>query len=356
MSEKKGNKGEWSESFCVIKAIVFREISDISGSMNIVQLLRRRECEIDKDYFYDGDSIVIKSLDNKHVKIEDLKPQIPILFKEIVDGTGHSFFCPVMESTMDLLDMKSIKSSSYNKDDCLIKFAGHGLRGFNIKSSLGANPNIINASGVTNFIFKIIDCGLTDEELNLLSSVKEIVQSIYRCGGRLEFVECDETYANNLGKDGLMVVTHMLIEYNKRRMCKISKITDTIYNEAGYILNNRVKILGKSKNIWKHNFAEILINGGLITPSREITLDSPDASGGVVYLDKNSDMICCINSSKNDMKKYYYDNCYMDTASARNKFGIIPLDNGYRVIKLNFSVRERVVKRDKFCSYFNNGQ
>lgn len=97
------------------------------------------------------------------------------LLKAINEHNG-SFVIPQVESFLNSIYCHSLKAKSSDKTD--IKIILHDRRtkmnsemGFSIKSQLGGDSTLLNASKATNFNFKIEGAILSDEDIANINSI-----------------------------------------------------------------------------------------------------------------------------------------------------------------------------------------
>ena len=132
------------------------------------------------------------------------------LLKAINENDG-AFSIPQTEAFMNRIYCHSLKAKSVDKTD--IRIILHDRRtkinsemGFSIKSQLGGDSTLLNASKATNFNFKIHDVILSDEDIAYVNSLNpkrnkviNRVNAIKQKGGKLVFDKVDNpTFRNNL--------------------------------------------------------------------------------------------------------------------------------------------------------------
>lgn len=329
-----GNKGEWSELYALMSCIAHREIYDIRGYPHIIKKISRKEDNRIKDFILKKDSTCVS--EKGKLDIRFLKDNLKFFLKEIKNGKGRAFSCPEMEKAMNYLGITKIKSNATNKDDFSIQFEGAGLQGFNVKSDLGSCSGLINASKCTNFTYEVFsDLDIDDLNFGFKSKPSKTVRKIYDNGGRLEFRYCSDIYKMQLGTEMTTIFSLLIIEYFKSKKRSISDLTEQIYKGKG-------SIKGIPKDIWISKLCDTLPNcGSKIKPSKcKVDLDRID-SGGLIFVKKDSSILCDIYSAKDNAGSYLYQMCFLDTASTRrHDFGKVYYElEGYKAIKLNLNVK-----------------
>lgn len=219
----KGNIGEWSEFYTLIKLLGDGVL--YAGDENMEQI---------KDLFYPIIMILRQEANNKlnyvrnaneTISIEtpegDILLSVPT--KRFVEETEKllqaltthkkgkgAFDIPEAEAFMHFIKCHTLKAKSSDKADIRIKL--HDQRtgmdkemGFSIKSQLGSHSTLLNASGATNFDYKVVGHNFSDEEIETINSIdtKEKINDRYAMilskGATLEFQKVsNETFESNL--------------------------------------------------------------------------------------------------------------------------------------------------------------
>lgn len=119
--------------------------------------------------------------------------------------------------------------------------------GFSIKSQLGGDSTLLNASKATNFNFKIHGACLSDKDIADINSLNpkrnkviDRVNAIKKKGGTLEFDKVDnQTFRNNLVMlDGDLpsIIAHLLLEQLNSGVSTLKELAEHIteVNPLGY--------------------------------------------------------------------------------------------------------------------------
>ncbi len=134
----------------------------------------------------------------KKVNISDvINPTIiNLLIEKIKDGS-QTFEIPDFEIIQDTLGFNVIKGGNSNqKADILLDIENNLIvkenEGFGIKSYLGGKASLLNASGNTNFIFKVngLNKMYLDEINNIATAtkLKDRINKIEALGGSFEYI------------------------------------------------------------------------------------------------------------------------------------------------------------------------
>lgn len=350
-----GNKGEWSEIYTLFKLLAEKKL--FIGDENqqrikdlyypIVQVLRFEE--ENKITYTIKDDVVIQTNDNEKfsVNVSRFKDKALELLRLIKENNG-AFSLPTIEDFMSEIQCSKLKADSTDKAD--IKIVIHDQRtqtdhllGYSIKSYLGGTPTMINASGSTNFNFKVV--GLNEEsvrEINSIdtrSKIQDRIAAIYEKGGRLVFDKVDSsTFSNNLILvDSLLpsIVAEMLLCKYYKGISRISDICSELVriNPCNYDLNG-------NPLFYEYKIKRFLLEAALGMVPNTAWDGNYDANGGYIVVRDDGEIICYHIYDKTLFENYLYNKTKFDTpSSSRHRFGSIELENGELIFKLNLQIR-----------------
>ena len=191
MSEYKeinGNVGEWSEIYTLLKLLgegkVYAGDQNLEKIKNLVYpivMIIRSEKEGVFDYKVINADIVIQTSEGEELlrlPASKFLTEAEALLKAINEKPAGARSFPVArtQAFMDKIYCSSLKASSSDKTD--IHIVLHDQRtqinndmGFSIKSQLGGDSTLLNASGATNFVYRIDGCSFDDEEILRINSI-----------------------------------------------------------------------------------------------------------------------------------------------------------------------------------------
>ncbi|MGL4983037.1 MAG: HpaII family restriction endonuclease [Treponemataceae bacterium] len=200
------NKGEWSELLVFIKLLLDKELSLADDKLNktrsILKINKVTTHNLDIEFMLTGlSTITIRNKENQErndVNIADIlnTETINFLVSKIKSGS-HTFDILEFKIIQNALGFNIIKGGNSNqKADILLDIESEVIKkedeGFGIKSYLGSNPTLLNASGNTNFIFRVT--GLNKnyiDEINSIKSatkLKDRINKIEQLGGKFEYI------------------------------------------------------------------------------------------------------------------------------------------------------------------------
>lgn len=203
-----GNKGEWSEVYTLLRVISDQRLFGGDKDLNRVESLVFPVLKILRDEFnhqleftYDSEDVVVKTGSGQHrVALCEFKEKAESLLSKLSQTTSATFALPEIENFIRSFECTSLKASSSVKSDIRIVIHDHRTGttpelGFSIKSQLGGASTLLNAGKTTNFIFRIREPDLTNEQItdinaiNSRSKIKDRLEAINANSAGLEFVK-----------------------------------------------------------------------------------------------------------------------------------------------------------------------
>lgn len=354
----KGNKGEWSEFYAFLKILTDGKMFTADKDLQILKdnfyivlkIIREESGEIKSyDISKNDGKILITDKDGKKIDVVDVKnvkTRVASIFEEMKKNKSTTFRILLADEAMKELHCSQIKASSGRKADLVVvlhdkKSPVFPELGFSVKSMLGSPSTLLNASGATNFIYRIVE-DKKDEELTSLngaSTVRDKTKHIYGNGGKLEFVEMDsEGFRKNLRKidsNFPEIIAEILKHYYNG---KGPKISDLVY----YISEDKKLCekldLNKSDFVFKvKRFLSDIALG--MTPKKEWD-GYTKAHGGYIIVKENGEVVCYHLYNRDQFEEYLFNNTKLDTPSTtRHKFGKFYKEKGEKRIKYNLQIR-----------------
>lgn len=357
----KGNKGEWSEVYVLLKLLGEKKL--YSGDENLDKVANlyypileiiREEQNKKHEYALDGDIVVINEDGNTLVKVsvKDFLENAKILLASLKKAKGRAFSIPQIQNFLDEIYCTRLKASSLDKAD--ITVVVHDPRtginptlGFSIKSYIGGLPTLLNPGEPTNFIYRITHLDLSDEEIdqinaiNSRSKIQDRVKAIKEKGGIIEYDSMqNRTFRNNLTLiDSCMpnIISEILLEFYSTDMVSISDLVDNISKENPLHFD-----LSQNQPFYEHKVKQLLVDIALgVTPATPWN-GVYDANGGYIVVKENGELLCYHIYDRNLFENYLFKNTKLVSASStRYGYGQIIRINGQLCIKLNLQIRFR---------------
>lgn len=273
------------------------------------------------------------------------------LLKAISEHNG-SFDIPQIESFLNSIYCHSLKAKSSDKTD--IKIILHDRRtkmnsemGFSIKSQLGGDSTLLNASKATNFNFKIEGAILSDEDIANINSINpsrdkviKRVDAIRKKGGILVFDKVDNsTFRNNLVMlDGDLpaIIAHLLLEQLNTGVSTLKELAKILTE------TNPLKYdVSQTSPFYVYKIKHLLTSTALgMMPARAWN-GQFDANGGYLVVRKDGEILCYHFYDRNRFEDYLFSNAYLERSStSRHEYAsIIQEEDGTLSFKLNLQVR-----------------
>ena len=273
------------------------------------------------------------------------------LLKAINEHDG-SFAIPQIENFMNRIYCHSLKAKSSDKTD--IKIILHDRRtkinsemGFSIKSQLGGDSTLLNASKATNFNFKIEGTILSDRDIANINSLNpprnkviKRVDAIKNKGGILVFDKVDNpTFRNNLvmlDRDLPAIISHLLLEQLDSGVSTLKELTEKLME------TNPLKYdVSQASPFYVYKIKHLLTSTALGMMPATAWNGQFDANGGYLVVKKNGEILCYHFYDRNRFEDYLFSNAYLERSStSRHEYAsIIKENDGTLSFKLNFQVR-----------------
>lgn len=356
--ELKGNKGEWSEIYTLFKLLgdtqvcggdaYLKRIEDVVYP--IIKIIRK-ECDSIFNYEVNGNVIIVSSKDKTwNIPIESFKAKALILFEEITKSVGTTFSINEIEAFMNSFCCHKIKADSYDKSD--IKIIIHDFRtglnpllGFSIKSQLGGNSTLFNASRATNFCYEILGADLSNADIaeinsiNTSSKIRDRIALLIEKGVMLSYKHIDcSTFRNNLvliDSSLPIILAEVLKIFYTTKMRNISDIVHAVELENPLNFDST-----QNHKFYEYKIKKFLTDIALGMVPTKIWDGKYDATGGYLVVKKDGDIICYHIYNKNEFENYLFNNTHLETpSSTRNNFGQVMSINDEMFFKLNLQIR-----------------
>ncbi|MEQ1732652.1 MAG: HpaII family restriction endonuclease [Bacteroidia bacterium] len=347
------NKGEWTELLVFIQLILEKQLTLADEKLNpnntILKINKITTHNLDVEFLLSNlSTITIKNKADKTTKTISIsqiinKETISLLVDKIKEN-AQTFEIPEFNIIQDTLGFNVVKGGNSNqKADIVLDIENNFLKkdneGFGIKSYLGSKPTLLNASGNTNFIFKIK--GLNKSHIDNINSIdtptklKDRISEIEALGGVFEYVGAEkETMDFNLKMvDSEMpkIIGQILLCFYKERTSSLVDITNKILDGAN---NEDEKTLLTSKI--KKLLVDVLL--GFFAGSK---WNGTYESNGTIVMKNNGDCVGFHVIELDNLKNYLFQHIKLDTPSTtRHRFGKLYLEkDGELYFKLNLQLR-----------------
>jgi type II restriction enzyme len=353
-----GNKGEWSEIYTLLKVISDRQLFAGDSNLNKIESLifpiikvLRDESNGTFEFSYDDDLVVIKNGEEQiRISIIEFQKNAHILLTKLNEKTTSTFSVPEIEQFIHSYRSSSLKAKSSIKSDIRIVIHDHRTRtnpelGFSIKSQLGESSTLLNAGKTTNFVFKIDNLSLTENQISEINSIesrskiKDRIEKMKQLGGKLNFQNTESAvFGNNLiliDSALPMIVAYCLHLFYTSGYTTIKDLTSQIsnFNPLGFNLEN-------NHPFYTYKIKRLLTDIALGMMPSKVWTGELDATGGYLVVKENGDVLCYHIYNRNEFEDYLFKYTKLETASStRHEFGKVYEKDGGQYFNLNLQIR-----------------
>jgi DNA (cytosine-5)-methyltransferase 1 len=347
------NKGEWTELLVFIKLLLEKQLSlsdaELNKNTNYLKINKVTTHNLDIAFLLSNlSTVIIKNKEDKSEKeiniSEIINAEIINLLISKIKDSSQTFEISEFNIIQDKLGFNVIKGGNSNqKADILLDIENNFIQkeneGFGIKSYLGSKPTLLNASGNTNFIFKIngVNKSYIDEvnAIDTATKLKDRLHRIEELGGTFEYIGAErDTMDFNLKMvDSEMpkIIGQILLLFYKERTSSLADITNKLLGDTK---NEDQKILLTSKI--KKLLVDILL--GFFAGTK---WNGSYEANGTIVMKNNGDCVGFHIIELDNLKNYLFENIKLDTPSTtRHRFGKLYLEkDGELYFKLNLQLR-----------------
>lgn len=353
-----GNKGEWSEIYTLLKIIADKRLSagdsDLKKIENlifpIIKVLRD-ESNGTYQYNYDSDLVIISGNEKEfRIPVNEFQNKAAFLLTKLKESTSATFSIPEIENFINSFDCVSLKAKSSVKSD--IRVVIHDQRtgttpqlGFSIKSQLGKPSTLFNSSRGSNFLYRIENIELSDnqiEEINSIDSKSKIqdrIRALINRGANLTFIQNEgEVFQNNLTLiDSLLpnILSEILTIFSSTPLNKLGELVDEIERRNPLKFDTR-----NNHKFYSYKVKRLLSDIALGMVPTTVWTGTLDATGGYLVVKDDGEILCYHIYNRNEFEEYLLSNTkIINPSSTRLKFGKVYRDNEALFIKLNLQIR-----------------
>ena len=356
-----GNKGEWSEIYTLLKLLGEGKVYAGDQNLNKIQdlfypiiMILRQEKDGDYNYKLQDQDVVIQTPNGDEllrVPADVFLVEAEILLNAINENDG-AFTLPQIEAFMNDVYCHSLKARSSDKTDIRIILHDRRTRinsemGFSIKSQLGGDSTLLNASKATNFNFKIVGVDLSDNEISEINAINpkrnqviERVNAIKGKGATLVFDKVDNSvFRNNLVMlDGDLptIIANLLLEQLNTGVSTLKDLAERITE------TNPLKYdVEQSSPFYVYKIKHLLTSTALGMMPATAWSGKFDANGGYLVVKNDGEILCYHFYDRNRFEDYLFSNAYLERSSTtRHEYAsIVKEADGTLSFKLNFQVR-----------------
>lgn len=355
-----GNKGEWSEPYVLFKLIADgrlflgdKDFQRIRKQYYPIWQITRHEQSGDVVFRKVNSDIYISNKTNEFIiPIDKFVQYSKTCYRKIVENKDKkgAFSIESVELFLKSFSITSLRASSNQKKDITLKVSDPNTifqpeLGFSIKSQLGGPSTLLNASGATNFTYKIVGSTLTPEIVSVINNNRlfyDKMQLIKSYGCVLEYEKLDNNiFRSNLqsiDSNFITIISDILLLYYST-----NKPTEKIILNLVHVISKTNPLNYDLKN--NPNIYEVIIKRFLrdialgMTPAKNWDNDY-SSMGGYLVVREDGELLCYHFYFMKNFEDYLFKNTKLDTPDPkRHGFGSIYLEDNQYKIKLNLQIR-----------------
>ena len=355
----KGNKGEWSELYALFKLTADGRLYAADKDTNkidtiyydILKIIRSQKDD-NWQYIRNGNIKVIAESTGTEVAtipISEFEKNANLLLSSIkaVKSKEGSFEVPVIDSFISKIKCNTTKAKSSDKSDITlvvhdVKTGSDPTLGFSIKSQLGSPSTLFNASGATNFVYKLSGHTLNRAEKDTFHNFrlfKDKFKYLDSLGVKVSFLKADNYVFNSnlmlVDTNMSLIIGNMLENFYRGKANKVVDLTNLC---AEYNICN---VSNDDKSVfYAYKVKELMTNIALGMMPASRWNGKYEATGGYIIVKEDGDVLCYHIYNRNEFREYLFNNTKFDTPSkSKHHFGMIYDVDGEQFLKLNLQIR-----------------
>ncbi len=347
------NKGEWAELFVFLRALSDGKIYAADENLEkaeelfyVILSAIKEEEGILKEFKRSQSSNQIILLENDseclQIPINEFEHFSNIVLETIKIGKG-TFEIPEIEPFLSKIRITKIKASSDSKKDIIFKIhddytGAEPQIGFSIKSYIGSNPTLLNASGATRVQYRL-SRNLSVNELQYVNHI----EGRTKIKDRVQFIR----------DEGISLVFDKMLNSTFYR--NLQMIDTRMPEFLGYLFLNSYFVNGKSipdvvdlycneynedKEIISHKVKDLLVAVALGMEPNTKWNGLEDANGGYIVVKDDGEVLCYHIYDRNKLREYLYRSTKFDSPSSkRTGAGLVTEEAENQIFSLTIQIR-----------------
>ena len=351
----RGNLGEWSELYTLGYLLVHggafaadekqQAIPDMFHKVFQVYLAGRTG-EPETNYIINPRDVAILVSGNEVARVERslIQSSIESMFDELTNGEHKKTFeLGTGNELLDLIKRTRISASSSERANDLDLILEDQVMsvptprvGFNIKSQIGSRATLLNASGATNFVYRVIpnniDSKSTYPKFNH-GKHRQNLEALYASDYHLEF----ESIASEVFHQNLTLLDMQFPNYLAKVLLHSYLTGENAFASAVRSVFPDVESNSRQPVFKLKEFLGAVAMG--LRPSFAWDGDTTKFSGILVVKD-NGEIVFYYLYNRKNFEEHLFNNVAFERASTgRHKYGGIYSENGVDKIRLNLQIR-----------------
>lgn len=360
----RGNRGEWSEPYVLLKLLAEGKLDAADENLNkiaqesfpLVAVIRNEIESRRREYEIDGD-IVVK--DSRKVLFRlpqsEFLRQSEILLTHLrtKSKTKGAFPLPDVEEFLRSIDITELKSKSRKTADITVVVYDSRTKSkpkleFSIKSLLGQNYTLLNASGATVFVYEIPGFQAKGLKPSIVNSIYQ--EPIFR--NRIGFLRSQGLSLNFFGvKNKTFERNLRLIDSDLHRI--LAWLLKYYYSEAAdssvsalvseLARANPLKYdLAEGHPFYEYKVKNFLMEKALGLQPATVWKGVWEVTGGILFVRRDGEVVCFHIFNRNAFREFLYNHMKFETpAPSRTELGIVRIEDQKYVMNLTLQIRSK---------------
>ncbi|MGM0199735.1 HpaII family restriction endonuclease [Enterococcus sp. DIV1314a] len=350
----KGNIGEWSEFYVLVKLLAEGVLYGADADLNLQSHLMYNILSIFTDNneyrrVENQRSVLIQTEnENFFVSFSDFDQAAQIFSQKIKSVNNKNNVIPELNPFIEKIKITKIKKDSTKKSDITIKIhdvltGSDPVLEFSIKSQYGKPATLLNSSQATNFIYKI-EPKISNNDVLRINGIRNKkggkvnppikIKEIESLGSSLQFVKMNnDTFDFNLKMiDYSMpkILAEIIYEAKKNNVKHIKDVFDSHLSNLS----------DNDKKLYEYKVKKFLMSSALgMVPGTKWD-GNDEATGGYIVVKDNGELACFHLYNRNALKDYLFNNVRFEEGSKKKHFyGDIYEEDDCQLIKINLAFR-----------------
>ena len=379
----RGNKGEWSELYVLIKLIADGKLYQSNINLekdpdNVYDIVKGYKDENNFEIVFSReDDILIYKVNDGETKIisrktiQEFQNLSENLLVGIKSGRGKSFELDSLNEVLEEFELKTVKAKSASKADVKLRIYDHRLAketdlGFSVKSLLGSDSTLFNPGAGTNFIYEIknFECddiskfnAVTYKAPNNISKLTYRLNKIQENNGVISFVDTQsvQLWKNLKMIDGDMpaIMGYALLYRWIYREPFLSSVAELLEQNDPL---NFYRGEPSEQKLYEYKIKKFLVESAMGMTAEKPWHGEYDSFGGVIIAKEDGDVVCFHIYDFNLFRTYLLNNTMFEqpstgedkdnpgtsrTTGKKYYYGWLYEDTCNMYLKLNLQVRFR---------------
>ena len=214
-----------------------------------------------------------------------------------------------------------------------------------VKSKLGSPSTLMNADRNTNFIYKIDNTNLSDNQIIEINSInprkfryKQRIEKIKEFSGKINFTTTENlTFKNNLtfiDSSLPRIMAEIIYLFYTTKLTKIADLVNELSRTNPLNYN-----LADGHPFYAYKIKRFLTDIALGMTPAKVWTGVLDATGGNLIVKESGEILCYHIYNRNEFENYLYYNTKLDTPRSDFDYGKVYKEGSDFFFKLNLQIR-----------------